>query len=77
MIIDSENEQLNDVVVFSVDAATELVWAFAAVVVVSPYSWFHLSWSISYLEKKRKRYKQIDEAEEDLINEIGAPSDNE
>lgn len=78
LIIDSENEQLNDVVVFSVDAATELVWAFAAVVgcfsilLVPSFMVYFVS-----REKEKKVQAKLDEAEEDLINEIGAPSDNE
>ena len=78
LIIDSENEQLNDVVVFSVDAATELVWAFAAVVgcfsilLVPSFMVYFVS-----REKEKKVQAKLDEADEDLINEIGAPSDNE
>ena len=78
LIIDSENEQLNDVVVFSVDAATELVWAFAAVVgcfsilLVPSFMVYFVS-----REKEKKVRAKLDEAEEELINEIGKPSDNE
>lgn len=78
LIIDSENEQLNDVVVFSVDAATELVWAFAAVVgcfsilLVPSFMVYFVS-----REKEKKVQAKLDEAEEDLINEIDISSDNE
>ena len=77
LIIDSENEQLNDVVVFSVDAATELVWAFAAVVgcfsilLVPSFMVYFVS-----REKEKKVQAKLDEAEEDLINEIDISSDN-
>ena len=78
LIIDSENEQLNNVVVFSVDAATELVWAFAAVVgcfsilLVPSFMVYFVS-----REKEKKVRAKLDEAEEELTNEIGKPSDNE
>ena len=77
LIIDSENEQLNDVVVFSVDAATELVWAFAAVVgcfsilLVPSFMVYFIS-----REKEKKVQAKLDEAEEDLLNEIDTSSDN-
>ena len=78
LIIDSENEQLNDVVVFSVDAATELVWAFAAV--VGCFSILLVPSFMVYFvlrEKEKKVQAKLDEAEEELINEIDTSSDNE
>ena len=77
LTIDSENEQLDDVVVFSVDAATELVWAFAAVVgcfsilLVPSFMVYFVS-----REKEKKVQAKLEEADSELINEIDVSSEN-
>lgn len=78
LTIDSENEQLDDVVVFSVDAATELVWAFAAVVgcfsilLVPSFMVYFVS-----REKEKKVQAKLEEADSELINEIDVSSENQ
>lgn len=65
--IQSENEQLSSVEVFSVDAATELVWAFAAVVgcfsilLVPSFMVYFVS-----REKEKKVQAKIELADEDM-----------
>lgn len=78
LTIDSENEQLNDVDVFSIDAATELVWAFAAV--VGCFSILLIPSFMVYFvsrEKEKKVQAKLEEADSELINEIDVSSENQ
>ena len=63
--VQSENERLSSVEVFSVDAATELVWAFAAV--VGCFSILLVpSFMVYFVSEKKKVQAKIEMADEDM-----------